>query len=79
MLYRKHKEVIMKQIEKSTGKRVFYVDAVLGTGTQMAGVFAGYSPEINEPTWALAEKLYHRGGASGGRFHPRGSQDRSVR
>lgn len=58
MLYRKHKEVIMKQIEMSTGKRVFYVDGVLGAGTQLAGVFAGYSPEINEPTWALAEKLY---------------------
>jgi nickel-dependent lactate racemase len=57
-LYRKHKEAIMKQIEKATGKRVFYVDALLGVGAQLAGVFAGYSPEINEPTWALAEKLY---------------------
>jgi hypothetical protein len=58
MLYRKHKEAIMKQIENATGKRVFYVDSILGAGAQMAGVFAGYSPEINEPTWALAEKLY---------------------
>ncbi len=58
MLYRKHKEVIMRQIEKATGKRVFYVDGVCGVGAQLAGVFAGYSPEINEPTWALAEKLY---------------------
>jgi nickel-dependent lactate racemase len=58
MLYRKHKEAIMKQIEKAIGKRVFYVDAVLGAGAQLAGVFAGYSPEINEPTWQLTEKLY---------------------
>ncbi len=58
MLYRNHKQAIMKQIESATGKRVFYVDAVLGVGAQLAGVFAGYSPEINEPTWALAEKLY---------------------
>ena len=58
MLYRKHKEAIMKQIETAIGKRVFYVDAVLGTGAQLAGIFAGYSPEINEPTWALTEKLY---------------------
>jgi hypothetical protein len=58
MLYRKHKEAIMKQIEKVIGKRVFYVDSVLGVGAQLAGVFAGYSPEINEPTWQLAEKLY---------------------
>ncbi len=58
MLYRKHKEAVMKQIEKAIGKRIFYVDAVLGVGAQLAGVFAGYSPEINEPTWALAERLY---------------------
>jgi nickel-dependent lactate racemase len=58
MLYRKHKEAIMKQIEKAIGKRVFYVDSILGAGAQLTGVFAGYSPEINEPTWALAEKLY---------------------
>lgn len=56
MYYRKHKEVIHAHIEKFTGKRVFYVDTVLGAGAQIAGVFAGYSPEINEPTWALAEK-----------------------
>ncbi len=58
MLYRKHKEAIMKQIETAVGKRVFYVDAVMGVGAQLAGVFAGYSPEINAPTWALTEKLY---------------------
>ena len=58
MLYRKHKEAIMAHIERATGKRVFYVDSVLGKGAQLAGVFAGYSPEINEPTWALTEKLY---------------------
>ena len=57
MLYRKHKEAIMKQIETAIGKRVFYVDAVLGAGAQLANVFAGYSPEINDPTWASAEKI----------------------
>ena len=56
MFFRKHKEVIMAHIEKFTGKRVFYVDTCLGAGAQISGVFAGYSPEINEPTWALAEK-----------------------
>ncbi len=58
MLYRKHKEAVMKQIENAIGKRVFYVDAVMGAGAQIAGVFAGYSPEINEPTWKLTERLY---------------------
>ena len=58
MYYRKHKEIIHAQIEKFTGKRVFYVDALMGAGGQMAGVIAGYSPEVNEPTWALAEGFY---------------------
>jgi lactate racemase len=58
MLYRNHKEAIMKQIEAFTKKRVFYVDAVPGAGGEIAGVFAGYSPEINEPTWKFAEKAY---------------------
>lgn len=57
MLYRKHKQAIMRQIETFTGKRVFYVDAILGNGNKLSGVFAGYSPEINEPTWKLGEKL----------------------
>ncbi|MBN1635940.1 MAG: DUF2088 domain-containing protein [Deltaproteobacteria bacterium] len=58
MYYRSHKQAVMARIEKSIGKRVFYVDSVLGSATRLAGIFAGYSPEINEPTWQLAEKLY---------------------
>jgi len=57
-LFRAHKQAIMKQIEKFTGKRVFYVDMVLGAGDDIAGVFAGYSPEINEPSWQLAENIF---------------------
>jgi nickel-dependent lactate racemase len=59
MLYRAHKEAVMAQIEKFTGKRVFYVDVVPTAGGVPAGVFAGYSPEINEPTWKFAEGIYH--------------------
>jgi len=59
MLYRAHKEAVMAQIEKFTGKRVFYVDVVPTAGGVPAGVFAGYSPEINEPTWKFAESIYH--------------------
>jgi nickel-dependent lactate racemase len=58
MYYRKHKEVIHAHVEKFTGKRVFYVDAIMGQATQLAGVIAGYSPEVNEDTWKLTEKLY---------------------
>ena len=59
MMYRAHKQAIMAQIEKFTGKRVFYIDVVPSTGGAPAGVFAGYSPEINEPTWKFAESIYH--------------------
>ncbi|MGD0857069.1 MAG: lactate racemase domain-containing protein [Dehalococcoidia bacterium] len=59
MMYRAHKQAIMAQIEKFTGKRVFYVDVVPSTGGAPAGVFAGYSPEINEPTWKFAESIYN--------------------
>jgi len=58
MLYRAHKQAIMKQIEKFTNKRVFFIDTILGAGGELAGVFSGYSPEINESTWELAEKLF---------------------
>jgi nickel-dependent lactate racemase len=59
MYYRKHKEAIMTQIEKYTGKRVFYVDSCVGAGGRPSAVFAGYSPEINEPTWQKAEELHN--------------------
>jgi len=58
MLYRKHKQAIMAKIESYTGKRVFYVDAILGEDAEIAQIFSGYSPEINEPTWAAADKLF---------------------
>lgn len=56
--FRAHKEAIMKQIEQFCNKRVFYVDFLLGGPEETLGVFAGYSPEINEPVWELAEKIY---------------------
>lgn len=58
MLYGKHKQAIMSQIEKFTGKRVFYIDWILGEGAGIAKVFAGYSPEINGPAWAAADELF---------------------
>lgn len=58
MLYRKHKDAIMDQIEKAIGKKVFYVDAVLGAGAQMVGVYAGHYKAIQEPAWAQVESLY---------------------
>ena len=58
MLYRKHKQAVMAHIENTTGRRVFYVDIVLGQEAQMSAVFAGYSPEINEPAWEFCDHHY---------------------
>jgi nickel-dependent lactate racemase len=58
MLFRRHKQSIMEHIEKTTGKRVFYVDAVLGAEGHLAAVFSGYSPEINRPTWDYCDRHF---------------------
>ena len=59
MLYRRVKAEIQGQIEKATGKRIFYVNWVGGAKGRMAGVFAGYSPEVEPPAWKLADS-FHR-------------------
>lgn len=55
MLYRSLKAEINAYIEKITGKRIFYVDAVGGVKGRLAGVFAGYSPEVDAAAWSLAD------------------------
>lgn len=57
-LYRLHKEAIHKQIEKSIGKKILYVDTIVNSKGEISAVFAGHSPEINEPAWQAAETLY---------------------
>jgi len=56
--YRLHKEAMQAQIEKAIGKPIFYVDVITGATGDICAVFAGHSPEINEPTWAEAERLF---------------------
>lgn len=56
--FRLHKQAINAQIERSIGKPVFYVDVITDAKGNIAGVFAGHSPEINEPEWALGERLF---------------------
>jgi hypothetical protein len=59
-LYRSLKADIHAHIEKATGKRIFYVNAVGGVGGRLAGVFAGHSPEVDEPAWRLADTFSRR-------------------
>ena len=45
-------------LEAATGKKVFYVNAVTGSGGKLAGVFAGHASEITPPSWELAERMF---------------------
>lgn len=58
MFYRHHKDAIMDQIEKFIGKKVFYVDAVIGQNAELVGVYAGHYKAIQEPAWKQVTELY---------------------
>lgn len=58
MFYRSHKDAVMDQIEKFIGKKVFYVDCVLGLGAKIAGVYAGHYKAIQKPAWQQVESYY---------------------
>ncbi|MGI9384635.1 MAG: lactate racemase domain-containing protein [Methyloligellaceae bacterium] len=57
MYFRQLKAEINVQIEERTGKRIFYVNWVGGSGGTISGVFAGYSPEVEEPAWQAADRF----------------------
>jgi nickel-dependent lactate racemase len=58
MFYRQHKDAIMDHIEKFIGKKVFYVDAVVGQGARLVGVYAGHYKSVQEPAWKQVTELY---------------------
>ena len=55
MMYRGMKAHVHEFMETAMGKRVFYVNSVVGVGGKIAAVFAGYSPEIEAPCWDVAD------------------------
>jgi nickel-dependent lactate racemase len=57
-LYMKHKQAIHAQIEKATGKKIFYVDTIMNSQDQICSVFVGHCPDINESEWRTAEKFF---------------------
>jgi len=46
-------------IEKHINKRFFAVDAVLGTDSQILGVYAGATELVEQESWKLAERRTH--------------------
>ena len=55
MYFRKLKAEINAKLEDETGRRIFYINWVGGSAGRMSGIFAGYSPEVEEPAWAAAD------------------------
>lgn len=47
-------------LEKATGKKTFYMNAVSGMGGKLAGVFAGHASAVTPPAWELAGKMFTR-------------------
>ena len=57
MYFRQLKAEINAHIERQTGKRIFYINWIGGTGGTISSVFAGYSPEVEEPAWQAADEF----------------------
>lgn len=53
---RRQFDSIGKGIERGMGKKFFVVDAVLGTRSQVLGVYAGSAEEVQKASWELAER-----------------------
>jgi len=47
-------------LEKATGKKTFYVNAVTGSGGRPAGIFAGHASAVTGPAWELAGRSFTR-------------------
>ena len=55
-LMRRQFDSIGKAIEKAIGKRLFVVDGVTGTRSQVLGVYAGAPDAVQEESWKLADR-----------------------
>lgn len=53
---RRQFDSIGRAIERGMGRRFFTVDAVLGTNSQVLGVFAGAPDAVQEASWPLARR-----------------------
>jgi len=57
-VYRRHKLAAHAKIEEVTGKRIFYVDALVGPGNDIIDVFAGHVPELEAVEYPRADEHY---------------------
>ncbi len=57
-VYRRHKLAAHAKVEEAIGKRIFYVDALVGPGNQILDVFAGHVPELEDVEYRRADENY---------------------
>jgi len=57
-VYRKHKLAVHEKIENATRKKIFYVDAITGSGQKIVAVFAGHVPELEKIEYPEADKYF---------------------
>jgi len=57
-IYRRHKLAVHRVLEEKTGKRVFYIDAIMGRDGGTCGVHAGCAPELEEVQYPLADRIF---------------------
>ncbi len=57
-IYRAHKLAVHRKIEEATGKRVFYVDTLMGPNHRTVKAYAGYVPELEQVEYPDADELF---------------------
>ncbi|MGQ9567445.1 MAG: lactate racemase domain-containing protein [Anaerolineae bacterium] len=54
--FRRQLQTIVRTIEERIGKKLFLVDAVVGTHAEVLGVYAGAVEEVEKASWELARR-----------------------
>lgn len=57
MLYQRHKEAVAWQLEKASGRRVFYVECITDSGG-VREVFAGHFDAVRRAAWPVADATF---------------------
>ena len=57
-LYRRHKLAVHETIERETGRKIFYVDAIIGPEQRIVKVFAGHVPELEAVEYPEADTFF---------------------
>jgi len=57
-IYRAHKLAVHRKLEEATGKRIFYVDTLMGPGHRTVKAYAGYVPELEQVEYPDADQLF---------------------